>query len=206
MSRSRRSRGVSCCVRSSGAEGDRFHDAGEEADFEEWLAKPRGDGAHDACGGSARVSDRDESREYVRIADKAIEELGSAYRELRATRYPDQRQADVTFAVARMVALGIRQLKAARSDMEAGYEPESVVHIRAALDAMLDIAFLLSHVGEARWRLARKYHAMSLLRLPTIRKEMEANPARFSEAKREEWRAAHREFGLEKGTDHRDHW
>jgi hypothetical protein len=151
-----------------------------------------------------------DQRCYVAIAARAIEVLEKAYDHLRRTSYTEdpvgRRRAGINEAVGLMAGAGICQLKAARHDMDGGWEGESIIHVRAALEATFDIAFLLKHTGKERGALARQYIAMTRLRLPSIRKGMEEDPGRYPVDKREEWELLEREFGESKGTNPRGHW
>jgi hypothetical protein len=147
---------------------------------------------------------------YLEISVRSIDVLEDAYSDLRRSQFPDdpagRRMAVVNAAVGRMAAAGVRQLKAARGDIDAGWEPESVIHMRAALEAALDVAFLLSHAGEEREALARQYAEIGWLRISILRNGIKEEPGRISADKREEWEKREREFGDSKGSDPRRHW
>ena len=112
----------------------------------------------------------------------------------------------MTSAVVYILACGIRQLKAARGDIEAGWEPESLVHFRAAMDAAFDIGFLLEKSGEERKQLALQYHAMIWLRVKPIQRMMDEDPERFDAERRKHNDLLRDKYRESPALDTRNHW
>jgi hypothetical protein len=114
---------------------------------------------------------------------EVVSALDSLYSYLTRVPYPD---ADALGqAAGLMLSLGIRQVKAATSDVAIGWLPECLSHARAAWEIGMDLAFLLSRDGAERTGLATQYVDMSRLRNPYVRLMM-ANPSRFEHPRVEE--------------------
>jgi hypothetical protein len=146
------------------------------------------------------------------LLGEVVSALEFLYAYLVSLTYPTMELQAVQEASNLALGLGIRQVKAAMFEVAQGWIPECAVHVRAAWEIGMDLAFLLSKGGRERVRLAVQDLEMAHLRNPQMRQRM-TNPSRFAAAgggpNLAHWRAT---MALYEGSDlsgalnPRNHW
>jgi hypothetical protein len=137
-------------------------------------------------------------------AERGLALLEEAYAFISARGYspPDPHRSLIDAVMAIILAVGIRNLRAAQSLQRSGWLAESMPNVRAAWDAAVDIGLLLSGSRSARIQLAEQFRDMSQLRFASA-EQLRA----WSKPEQIQLRdALERRYKGSAGLDSRNHW